>query len=413
MKTIFVILDGAAGSDKEIDGKSCYEAAKTPNLDFFVRNGKAGIVYTVGRGVAPESDVAVFALLGYDPYRHFCGRGPLEAYGAGIELGKDFVAFRTNFATVYGNSIADRRVGRKLTTKEAKILEKEINKEVNLPCKFVYRSTIGHRGVLVLYGKFKPDISNVDPAYEMKGKFGVAKDKGKMSVQQAKALKHGSERTAEIVNCFVSQSMTVLSKSKVNNNRKNIGLLPANVILPRDAGNSLPKLEQKKGWAAVVAMPLEIGIAKLAGMDILQFKYPENRSNDVYKFLYLGLNKTIRYSLKYMKKYWNKYDNFYIHLKECDIPGHDGLVKEKVKMLELIDKKFFGSLRKFKGYRLIVTSDHATPCNRKSHSDDPVPLLYYDGTDRPDHIVKFSEKSCKMGSLGAMEGKDVLKLLNI
>ncbi|MFH0798460.1 MAG: alkaline phosphatase family protein [Candidatus Woesearchaeota archaeon] len=413
MKTIFVILDGAAGSDKEIGNQSCYDVAKTPNLDFFVRNGKAGIVYTVGKGIAPESDVAVFALLGYDPYMHFCGRGPLEAYGAGIELGKDFVAFRTNFATVYGTSIADRRVGRNLTTKEAKSLAKEINKKVNLPCKFVYRSTIGHRGVLVLYGKFKPDISNVDPAYEMQGKFGVAKDKGKMNVQQAKALKHGSERTAKIINSFVSQSMSILSKSKINKKRKSAGLLPANIILPRDAGSSLPKLEQKKKWAAVVAMPLEIGIARLAGMDILNFKYPENKSNDVYKFLYFGLNKTISYSLKYMKRHWNKYENFYIHLKECDIPGHDGLAKEKVKMLELIDRKFFGKVRRFKGCRIIVTSDHATPCNKKSHSDGPVPLLYYDGKGGHDQVSKFSERECKRGSLGIMAGKDVLKLLNI
>jgi 2,3-bisphosphoglycerate-independent phosphoglycerate mutase len=409
MKNIFVILDGAAGLPNEIGKKSALDAAKTPNLDYFAKEGKCGLVRTVGKGIAPESDVAVVALLGYDPYKYFTGRGPLEAYGAEIKLGKNFVAFRTNFATIYGNSIADRRVGRELTTREAKILEKTINKKVKLPCKFVYKSTIGHRGVLVLYGKLKSDISNVDPAYKIEGKFGVAKNKNKMEIQKVKALKKGSEKTADIVNSFVEQSIDVLSNHKLNQTRKLKGLLPANALLLRDAGEKLPKFPQKKKWGAIVAMPLEIGIAKLAGMDILKFKYPECRTNNVYKFLFKGLKETIKYSNLYIKKYWNKYDNFYVHFKECDIPGHDGLPEEKAKMIELIDKKFFSKLRKMKDFRLIVTSDHATPCKLKSHSDDPVALLFYgNGKDK---MTEFSEKSCQKGSLKTRLGKDIMKLV--
>ena len=100
MKTVFVIMDGAADLPcKELNNKTPLEAAIKPNLDYFSQNSVLGQVHTVGKGIAPESDVAVFSLLGYDPYKSFCGRGPLEAYGAGIKLGKDFLAFRTNFAT--------------------------------------------------------------------------------------------------------------------------------------------------------------------------------------------------------------------------------------------------------------------------------------------------------------------------
>lgn len=410
MPNIFVILDGAAGRTDEIDNKSCYEAASLPNLDYFAKQGKCGLSYTVGKGIAPESDVAVVSLLGYDAYKHFTGRGPLEAYGAGVNLPQDFVAFRTNFATVYGNTIVDRRVGRTLTTKESKKLEKVINSKVKLPCNFVYKSTVGHRGVLVLYGKLGSDLTNADPAYEIKGKFGVAKSKGKMELQDVKALNKKSQKTALIVNDFIRQSFKVLSNNKLNLERKSRKLLPANIILPRDAGNRLPKFSPKKSWAAIVSMPLEKGIAELCGMHVYSFKYPEYKSGNIYSYLEKGLKKTIKSSKFYLKKHWGKYDNFYVHFKETDIPGHDGNPQEKIKMLELIDKHFFSWLRKRSNFRLLVVSDHATPTTLRSHSSDPVPfLLYGNGKDK---VSSFSEKACSKGSLGIKIGNSLIKLLN-
>src|SRR3989344_1612114 len=87
VKTIFVILDGAADLPcKKLNWKTPLEAANKPNLDYFTQNGVMGQVQTVGKNIAPESDVAVFALLGYNPFKSFSGRGPLEASGAGIKL---------------------------------------------------------------------------------------------------------------------------------------------------------------------------------------------------------------------------------------------------------------------------------------------------------------------------------------
>ncbi|MDI6737583.1 MAG: alkaline phosphatase family protein [Nanoarchaeota archaeon] len=408
MKTLFIILDGAADRPcAELGNKTPYEAANIPNLDFLAKNGRCGLVQTVGKGIAPESDFAVMAIMGYDPYKYFTGRGPLEAYGAGIKLEKQFLALRTNFATVEGNEIKDRRVGRSLTTLEAKELEKEINKKVKLPCKFIFKSTTEHRGVLVLYGKFSADVSNTDPAYEKKGTFGVAKAVSSNKIEECIALKKGAENTAGIINDFVEKSKRALDESKINAKRKAKGLLAANAILPRDAGNKLPRLPKKEKWAAVVGMPLEIGLAELAGMKILKVKYPPITSSDAYRHIYECLEAEIRDSLKYLKSQWNKFDSFYLHIKETDIPGHDGLPEEKKKMLELIDKKLFSEIRKLNA-RIIVTSDHATPCSLKSHSDNPVPLLVYDGKNR-DNLNGFSEKECRKGSLGTILGKDILK----
>lgn len=408
MKTIFIILDGAAGTPDEILGnKTPFEAANKPNLDFLAKNGKTGIVYTVGKDVAPESDVAITALIGYDPYKYFTGRGPLEAFGAEVKLGNEFLALRTNFATLELDRIRDRRVGRSLTTKEANKLADAVNKKVKLPCRFIFKSTTEHRGVLVLYGKFSDKISNVDPAYEKQGTFGIALSDSSNFIQKCRSMDKGAEKTAEIINDFVRQSRIVLETNPVNKARENSGLPVANAILPRDAGNKLPKFPQKKKWAAVVGMPLEIGLAELAGMKILKVKYPSIKSADAYKHIYECLDAEIRDSIKYLKSEWNNYDSFYIHFKETDIPGHDGKPEDKKKMIELIDKTFFSFARTLNA-KIIVTSDHSTPCELKAHSADPVPLLVYNGKDK-DNVSGFSEKECAKGSLGKLFGKEVLQ----
>lgn len=400
-------MDGAADLPcKKLNGRTPLEAAHKPNLDYFSKNGQLGLVYTVGKDIAPESDVAVFALLGYDPYKSFSGRGPLEAYGSGIKLGKNFLAFRTNFATAKGKQLIDRRAGRNLTTDEANALAKSVNKNVRLKCRFTFKSTIEHRGILVLYGKFSNKVSNVDPAYSKEGSFGIAKENPEMIVPECVALSKDAEEAAEIVNDFVNKSRIVLENHPINERRKSLRLFPANIILPRDAGNMLPKLKQKKKWLAIVGMPLEKGIAQLAGMDVIQVKLPKITSRDIYDHVYKSLHLTLRNAVKSLKSNWKRYDNFYVHIKETDIPGHDGLPLEKKKILEIIDREFFSQLKSLKDFKLIVTSDHSTPCNKKAHSADPVPLLAY-GLGKKDNL-SFSEKNSRKGSLKKIYGKEVL-----
>ncbi|MFH1972914.1 MAG: alkaline phosphatase family protein [archaeon] len=411
MKTILVILDGAAGlPNKILKNQTALEAADTPNLDYLASHGRTGLIYPVNPTVAPESDVAVTALLGYDPYKYFTGRGPLEAIGAGIELKGNFLALRANFATIQDeDEIIERRAGRTLTTPEAKELEKAINKEVKLPCKFIFKSTIEHRGVLVLKGKFSSEITNVDPAYKRIGAFGVAYDNKNPHIQRCMPLKPEARIAAAIINEFIENTKEVLKNHPLNKRRKQKNLLPANVVLLRDAGNKLPKLKKKKKWAAVCSFPLEKGISKLAGIDVLPFEYPPIVTRDVYKHLYEGLNLTIEKSIKYIRSNIKKYDYFYIHIKETDIPGHDGLPKQKKKMLELIDKDFFAVLRRM-NVRIVVTCDHTTACSRKRHTYHPVPLLIYDRKNM-DNAERFTEQECRTGSIGRIKGKDLIKLL--
>src|SRR5512143_2465271 len=141
----------------ELGNKTPLEAANTPNMNFLAKNGQTGLMYTVGKGVAPESDAAVISLLGYDPFKYSTGRGIIEAVGAGIDVKDGDLALRCNFATLGKDAeILDRRVARSLTTEEALELSKAANAEVKLtshPATFDFENTLGHRAVLVIKNK--------------------------------------------------------------------------------------------------------------------------------------------------------------------------------------------------------------------------------------------------------------------
>ena len=73
---LYVCLDGL-GDDliPALDDRTPLEAAPTPHLDALARRGRTGTVVTVGQGIAPESDIGVFGILGYDPKRNTPGAG--------------------------------------------------------------------------------------------------------------------------------------------------------------------------------------------------------------------------------------------------------------------------------------------------------------------------------------------------
>jgi 2,3-bisphosphoglycerate-independent phosphoglycerate mutase len=356
----------------------------------------------------PESDEAIVSLFGNDIRES--SRGQLEARGAGIKLVRGDLALRANFATIdslEGKNIIDRRVGRTLTTSEAEILAKSLNK-IKMPCKFVFQPTVQHRGVLVFRGGFSEDISGNDLTY-YKSRSRIAPEKiMEISPQDEN---DNSQYSANVVNEFLRKAFQVLDKHPINEQRRRKGLMPANYLLVRGAGIETPKLKQYKKWVSVVYMPVEIGFATTSGMKISSFRYPRLKKFDVYKNLNKGLKKACKVSVKTLKRNYKEFDYAYIHLKETDIPGHDNKPLEKKAMIELIDSILFRFLKKFavsKKIKVIVTGDHSTPCNLKSHSADPVPVLFYDGNDFQINEKKFSETEAMKGRLGKMVGNELL-----
>jgi 2,3-bisphosphoglycerate-independent phosphoglycerate mutase len=420
-KILYVVLDGLGDQPiKELGNKTPLEAATTPHMDKLAQQGITGVMYTVGEDIAPESDIAVISLLGYDAHKYYTGRGPLESFAEGLKVSDGDLALRVNFATVAddGITIKDRRVGRNLSTEEATALAKEINAKVTLTdATFEFKNTIGHRGVLVIRsarGRLSADISNTDPAYEKQGVFGIAKEKFQMRVLEAQALSDTSatsevSQAAKLINEFTKKSHAVLQEAAVNKKRIQEGKVAANVILSRDAGNTLPKfppINQEYGlrFASFVEMPVERGIALLTGLEIVDVPSKTGHLDVDY-----GIWAKI--ALEKIKEF----DGLYIHIKGPDEPAHDGDFKTKKKIIEEIDKFFFGPLLKKKKdiehCIIAVTADHSTVCAMKAHSSDPVPLLICGCGIKPDGSLSFSEKSCTAGSLGALLGKDLMGLL--
>ena len=410
MKGVLVIIDGLADFPcKQLKNKTPLEAAEKPNLDYISSYSEFGEMRMFNEMV-PQSDSAVLAILGNG---HIIGyRGVFEAIGLGIKLNRGDLALRTNFATIDNledKNLVDRRSGRTLTTKEADILANVMNKEVKLSCKFEFVNSIQHRGVLILRGGFSDNVTNTDPAYNTKNK---TEFEDRLNFSKPLDEEENSKFSANQINEFVEQSFKVLNKHHINNERRKKGLLPANVILTRDASNELPKIRKFNKWAAITFMPLEIGIAKASGMEVFSLDYPKMKEYDVYKNLYEALTKLCEFAIKTIKNNEKKFDYFYIHFKETDVPGHDGLPLEKKGMVELIDRKFFSFLKKFaekRKIKILVTPDHATPCILKNHSNDPVPVLFCEW--KKNGNKNFSEFEAKKGKLGKIKSDKFLEMV--
>lgn len=413
-KLLYVCLDGLGDEpNPELGDRTPLEAAETPFLDELARRGASGLVTTVGEGIAPESDIAVFAILGYDPTEEHPGRGVLEAIGTGMEFRDGHLAHRVNFATADGDRILDRRVDRDLSSDEARALADEVNRTLKLPnATFELRATIEHRGALVIRsaeGPLSANVSNTDPAYAKVGTLGVALEEFEDRVAWSVPMEStdAAHRAADLTNEFVRESARILEASETNVRRRSEGRLPGNLILTRDAGDHVPKLQPIKErfgpeWGCFVEMPVERGIAMMLGMgevDAPRTPDPEER--------YAAWARLAAEAL-------GGYDALYVHIKGPDIPAHDGRAMDKRDICSIIDRSFFGEVvsRTDPGRLLIaVTADHATSCVRKAHTADPVPLVVAGGGATPDGVTTFGEGAAADGSIGHIRGVEILPRL--
>jgi 2,3-bisphosphoglycerate-independent phosphoglycerate mutase len=412
-RLLYVCLDGL-GDDPipELGDRTPLEAAPTPFLDALARQGRTGSVITVGQGVAPESDIAVFAILGYDPREEHPGRGVVEAVGVGMDFRDGDLAYRVNFATADWPRIVDRRVGRDLSSEEATALAAEVNERLSLPgATFELRATVEHRGTLVIRadeGRLSANVTNTDPAYRKEGSLGVALETFEPEVARCRALDATPEaaRSAELTNAFVEGSAKILDASEVNAARRAAGKLPGNLILTRDGGDHRPELQPIRerfgpSWGCFVEMPVERGIAVLLGMTPVDAPRLHGEED------YAAWARLAADALE-------GHDALYVHIKGPDVPAHDGRAEDKRNVIALIDRAFFGELLPLIDLRstvVAVTADHSTSCIRKAHTSDPVPLLVAGGSVTADGTDAFGERAGAAGSLGTLRGSDILPRL--
>jgi 2,3-bisphosphoglycerate-independent phosphoglycerate mutase len=409
---VYVLLDGVGDlPHPDLKGKTPLDAASTPNLDKLASNGAMGQVISVGKGIAPESDIAVFNMLGYKfQYADYVGRGVIEAIGVGTDFKDGDLALRGNFATLNEDGvIIDRRAGRRIEREDADEIAKEIEQKIKFSVPnttVVVAPTIGHRVTVRIRcddESLSSNITNTDPAYSRIAGMGIAKAVTDfMKIERCLPLEESaiSNLTAKLVNEFTEQSIAIMRKSEVNQRRKQSNKKLLNSILLRDAGNRYPKVQPinemySMNFSCIVDMPVELGISEVLKMKAFE----------------AGGLTDYEEKAKVAAKAMETQNAIYVHLKGPDEFGHDGDALGKTKNIEEIDKRFFGTLLDnidTKKVSVIVSADHSTPCINKGHSDDPVPLLVSGDSIKKDNTKRMTEEEAKNGVIGLLEGSQVV-----
>lgn len=376
----------------EFGGKTPLEAADTPTFDNLAKSGITGLMHTISPGIIPGSDTAHLALFGYDPRKVYTGRGPFEAAGIGLNAHSGDIALRANFATINNGIIVDRRAGRiRERTHEIAAL---INDREIEGVKILFKEGTEHRGALLLRGEdLSPEISGNDPRKE-----GLLPEKIDAAIPEG-------EFTAQVLRKLVNQLSKDLPRLDINQERKAMGLPPANYILFRGAGvvPTLLPFTQIHGVdtaTCVAGGGFYKGIARLAGMKVIESITGVTGGTNTN----LSAKKDTAFSAL------DDNDFVFLHIKGADNLGHDGDFIGKKKFIERIDDAF-SDLIELENIVISITGDHSTPCSIKDHSSDPTPVLISFNGIRCDEVSKFGERPVSRGGLGHIIGTDLSRLV--
>jgi 2,3-bisphosphoglycerate-independent phosphoglycerate mutase len=372
-KIVLLVADGLGGLPREPGGKTELETARTPNLDACAREGICGLSIPVLPGITPGSGPGHLGLFGYDPLKYRIGRGILEALGINFPVGPRDVAIRGNFCTVDGAGlITDRRAGRPATERCVAMCRKL--QEIRVPGVELFVEPVReHRFVLVFRGDDLGDqVNDTDP-----------QQTGQKPLE-ARGADGPSQNTARAVNQFVAEAARVLKDDA-----------PTNMVTLRGFAR-YPRIETVQDVyglkaAAVAIYPMYKGLARLVGMEVVE------------------AGATLADQIDTLGRLWRDYDFFFLHYKYTDSTGEDGNFDAKVEMIERLDAEV-PRIRSLDPDVLIVTGDHSTPSQLRSHSWHPVPVLLWSPTCRPDGVVEFGESSCLRGGLGQFPAMYLMSL---
>ncbi len=366
-KIVFLIMDGLGGLPNAETGLTELEAARTPNLDCLAKRFTCGLLDPIGYGITPGSGPAHLALFGYDPVKNNIGRGMLEAAGIDFPMIENDLMIRVNFATMDKEGlIVDRRAGRIDTETNQRICKKlQDHIQLSADVKIFVKPVKEHRALLVVRGKnLRDELQETDPQ-----KTGISACPPKALIPEAKA-------TEEILADLLERAGRLLADEE-----------KANTLLLRGYAKyrRFPRMEERFGLKAlaIAGYPMYRGVARLLGMTIG------------------GSVTTPEDIISVLRQQYAAFDFFFIHIKQTDSRGEDGLFSEKVKVIEQVDA-VIPHILELKPDVLAVTGDHSTPAAMAAHSWHPVPIVLAANTCIPDRVARFGERDCLHGGLGRM-----------
>lgn len=392
MKYIVIVPDGAGDYPLDIlGGKTPLEAADTPFMDSLAKKGILGRVNTIPAGFNPSSDVANLSLLGYEPQNYYTGRGPLEAANLGIHLEDADLAFRCNLITEDEGKLLDYSAGH-ITDKEADILIKHINDKLGTKnIEFFPGKSYRHLMVYRQGKDLKLDKLNYFPPHDIMGQ------------EINNHLPAG--KNSELVVDLMRRSHSLLKEHEINKVRVDLGENPGNMIWLWGCGAKprMPSFREKFNvtGAVISAVDLIKGIGRIIGLKVIEVP----GANGYYDTNYQGKAQA---GIKALEEV----DFVFIHIEATDEASHNQDLRMKITCLERIDKLVVGTiLNKMKGreFRILISPDHPTPVQKRTHTDEPVPFLIYGQGIQGGNFSSYCENEAASSGLYFEKGSDLMK----
>jgi len=368
----------------ELGGKTPLEVAHKPEIDNLATHGEVGLVKTVPDGIVPGSDAANLSVMGYDPRKYCTGRSPLEAVSMRIPLTDTDVTFRCNLVTLSdGQPFASKTMidhsSDEIATEEASELIKTIQEHLNTD-EFRFYPGRSYRHLLVWHNGYTGNITT--PPHDM--------------LQRTVHPYLPKGKNADILLQMMEQSVCLLGEHPVNIRRKEAGFRPANSIWLWGEGKRpvLPLFEKKyelKG-SMIAAVDLIFGIGICAGLEPVEVQGATGNMHTNFD----GKAQTAIDQLLHYGK-----DFVYLHIEAPDECGHRYEVDNKVKSIEIIDRKIVAPIKNAldasgKDYSIMILPDHPTPLRLRTHTSEPVPYIIYRSTecrDRARPVSTYNEKT--------------------
>jgi 2,3-bisphosphoglycerate-independent phosphoglycerate mutase len=380
---VVVLLDGLADrAHDSLGGRTANEVAKTPNLDRLARRGSNGVLFSLGPGRAPSSELAHWSILGYRP-EEFPGRAVFEALGAGQEIDADHVYA---YAALRPAEVRDGelwlggrpRHGR--DEEEARALVEACDGVEIDGLRFRLAHTRRGEAVLRVEGDADDRVTDTDAFF-----------RDRHPVLRPQPLVPEAERTAR-----AAEQWTRVVIERLRGER-------FNVITLKWWGRPrpVPTFEQRHGLQGTFVGESAFlrGLALWIGLDAIEEPESDDPAAD------------LRRRVERIEERLAVGDDFvFVHLKATDEAGHTKDPAVKRATIEALDAEL-GALPTEKAI-VAVTGDHATPTYPDViHSGDPVPFLLGGPGVRADGVESFGELECAAGILGQLRGEDVMPVL--
>ena len=408
MKSVIVIGDGMSDRPVErLGGRTPLQAAKKPHIDRIAREGRSGLLRTVGETGPADSAVANLAVLGYDPAASAQGRAVLEAASMGVELLPDDVAVRCNLVCLEGPR-DDRRIRNHsaghISNEEAAELVRALDAELGGgqgPAPAHFFPGVSYRHLLVLRGGWASPAVECAPPHDNVG--------GRVADLLPRALEEGAAPTARRLVELYERALPILAAHPVNAARRAAGKDEANAIWTWSPGRRQPlaSLRERYGvrGAVISAVDLIMGLGVCVGMDLVRVPGATGLADTNYE----GKAAAALDALA-------DHDLVYVHVEATDEAGHARDLDLKIRCIEYLDARLVRPILEgleARGVRaaIAVLPDHPTPVATGQHGRDPVPVAILRPGEAPDGTERYDEAAAARGSLGLMTGSQFMQLM--